>query len=60
VNSNYDLATIDPEQLPKGKPTVEYALRDTNKLIGVSSYQHTLELPHPFQSEMPSIKDRQT
>jgi predicted nuclease of restriction endonuclease-like (RecB) superfamily len=41
----------------KGKTTVEYALRDTNKPIGVSSYQHTLELPHPLQGEMPSIED---
>ena len=57
MNSNYDLATIDPEQLPKGKTTVEYVLRDTNKPIGASSYQHTFELPHPFQGEMPSIKD---
>jgi hypothetical protein len=35
----------------KGKTTVEYALRDTNKPIGVSSYQHALELPHPLQGE---------
>jgi hypothetical protein len=41
----------------KAKTTVEYALRDTNKPIGVSSYQHTLELPHPLQGEMPSIED---
>ena len=41
----------------KGKTTVEYALRDTNKPIGVSSYQYTLELPHPLQGEMPSIED---
>jgi predicted nuclease of restriction endonuclease-like (RecB) superfamily len=41
----------------KGKTTVEYALRDTNKPIGVSSYQHTLELPQPLQGEMPSIED---
>jgi hypothetical protein len=33
----------------KGKTTVEYALRDTYKPIGVSSYQHTLELPHTLQ-----------
>jgi len=41
----------------KAKTTVEYALRDTNKPIGVSSYQYTLELPHPLQGEMPSIED---
>jgi hypothetical protein len=41
----------------KGKTTVKYALRDTNKPIGISSYQHTLELPQPLQGEMPSIED---
>jgi predicted nuclease of restriction endonuclease-like (RecB) superfamily len=41
----------------KGKTTVEYALRDTNKPIGVSSYQHTLELPQPLQGQVPSIED---
>jgi hypothetical protein len=33
----------------KGKTTVGYALRYKNKPICVSSYQHTLELPHTLQ-----------
>jgi hypothetical protein len=41
----------------KGKTTVEYALRDTNKPIGVSSYQHTLELPHPRITTPSSRRD---
>jgi predicted nuclease of restriction endonuclease-like (RecB) superfamily len=41
----------------KGKTTVEYALRDTNRPIGVSSYEYTLELPPPLKGEMPSIED---
>jgi predicted nuclease of restriction endonuclease-like (RecB) superfamily len=38
-------------------PIVEYAFRDLDKPIGVSTYRLTRELPQPLQSEVPSIED---
>jgi predicted nuclease of restriction endonuclease-like (RecB) superfamily len=40
----------------KNKMLVEYALRDLNKPIGVSSYQLTQALPEQLQGNLPTIK----
>ncbi|KAM3090380.1 PDDEXK nuclease domain-containing protein [Phormidesmis sp. 146-12] len=34
----------------------EYALRDVNKPIGISTYQLKGSLPEPFQQSLPSIE----
>jgi predicted nuclease of restriction endonuclease-like (RecB) superfamily len=41
----------------RGKATVEYALRDIGKPIGVSTYRVTRQLPEPLRDEVPSIED---
>jgi predicted nuclease of restriction endonuclease-like (RecB) superfamily len=41
----------------RGKATVEYALRDIGKPIGVSTYRVTQQLPEPPRDEVPSIED---
>ena len=41
----------------KNKIIAEYALRDTNKPIGISSYELTKQLPVDMQSSLPSIED---
>jgi predicted nuclease of restriction endonuclease-like (RecB) superfamily len=38
-------------------PVVEYALRDVNKPIGVSTYRVTRELPSPVRDELPTVED---
>ena len=38
-------------------PVVEYAFKDIQKPIGVSTYRVTRELPEPLQAEVPSIED---
>jgi hypothetical protein len=38
-------------------PVVEYAFKDIQKPIGVSTYRVTRELPAVLQSEVPSIED---
>lgn len=40
----------------KNKVVAEYALRDTTKPIGVSSYQLTEALPKDLQGDLPSIE----
>lgn len=40
----------------KNKVVAEYALRDTSKPIGVSSYQLTVALPESLKSSLPSIE----
>lgn len=41
----------------KNKIVVEYALRDTNKPIGVSAYQLTESLPKQLQGSLPTIEE---
>jgi len=41
----------------KNKIIVEYALRDTHKPIGVSSYKLTHSLPKQLESSLPTIKE---
>jgi predicted nuclease of restriction endonuclease-like (RecB) superfamily len=41
----------------KNKSTVEYALRDTGKPIGISQYNITELLPDNIKSELPSIEE---
>ena len=41
----------------KSDITVEYALRDLKKPIGVSEYQITQNLPEPLRSSLPSIEE---
>jgi hypothetical protein len=41
----------------KNKIVAEYSLRDTNKPIGVSSYQLTEALPDSLQGNLPSIEE---
>ncbi len=41
----------------KNKVVAEYALRDTQKLIGVSSFQLTESLPEKLQAGLPTIED---
>ncbi len=41
----------------KNKIVAEYSLRDTNKPIGVSSYQITEALPESLKGSLPSIED---
>lgn len=41
----------------KNKVVAEYSLRDTNKPIGVSSYQLTAALPETLKGSLPSIED---
>ncbi len=36
---------------------VEYAFKDIQKPIGISTYRVTRELPEPLQAEVPSIED---
>jgi hypothetical protein len=43
----------------RGKSTVEYALRDVAKPIGVSTCRVTRRLPEPLRDEIPSIEDLQ-
>lgn len=38
-------------------PVVEYAFKDIQKPIGVSTYRVTRELPAPIQEELPTIED---
>ena len=38
---------------------VEYAFKDIQKPIGVSTYRVTRELPEPLKAEVPSIEDLQ-
>jgi predicted nuclease of restriction endonuclease-like (RecB) superfamily len=38
-------------------PVVEYAFKDIQKPIGISTYRVTRELPEPLQAEVPSIED---
>jgi len=38
---------------------VEYAFKDIQKPIGVSTYRVTRELPQALQAEVPSIEDLQ-
>ena len=38
---------------------VEYALRDVNKPIGISTYRVTRELPSPVRDELPTVEDLQ-
>ncbi len=38
-------------------PVVEYAFKDIQKPIGISTYRVTRELPEPLQAEIPSIED---
>lgn len=40
----------------RNKITVEYALRDTGKPIGVSKYQITKALPKELKSSLPTIE----
>ncbi len=40
----------------RNKVTVEYALRDTRKPIGVSKYRLTAALPHKLKSSLPTIE----
>jgi hypothetical protein len=40
----------------KNKVVAEYSLRDTNKPIGVSSYQLTEGLPESLKGNLPSIE----
>ena len=40
----------------KNKTLVEYALRDLNKPIGVSTYQLTQVLPEQLQASLPTIE----
>jgi hypothetical protein len=40
-------------------PVVEYAFKDIQKPIGISTYRLTRELPELLQSEVPSIEDLQ-
>lgn len=41
----------------KNKVTVEYALRDVNKPIGIAEYELTKAIPENLRGELPSIKD---
>jgi predicted nuclease of restriction endonuclease-like (RecB) superfamily len=41
----------------KNRTTVEYALRDSNKPIGVSSYQLLHKLPLDLQSFLPNVEE---
>jgi hypothetical protein len=41
----------------KDRVTVEYALRDVNKPIGVAAYQITQAIPENLQGQLPSIED---
>jgi len=41
----------------KDKVTVEYALKDLNKPIGVAQYDLTRAIPEDLKAELPSIKD---
>jgi predicted nuclease of restriction endonuclease-like (RecB) superfamily len=41
----------------KKKTTVEYALQDVGKPIGVSEYRHTPRLPREIMEQVPSIED---
>ncbi len=41
----------------KNKVVAEYALRDTQKPIGVSSFQLTESLPEKLQGSLPTIKE---
>ncbi len=36
---------------------VDYALRASSKLIGVSKYELTKKLPNEFKGKLPEIKD---
>jgi len=68
---NFYLSAVDdllrhPEDRPsvgiilcKGRNEVvaEYALRDTNKPLGITTYELAESLPEPLKSELPSIED---
>jgi len=41
----------------KDRITVEYALKDVNKPIGVAAYQITHAIPNNLQGQLPSIED---
>ena len=41
----------------KDRVSVEYALRDVNKPIGVAAYQITQAIPENLQGQLPSIED---
>ena len=41
----------------KNNTVVEYALKDINKLLGISEYQLTEILPKEFKSSLPSIEE---
>ena len=43
----------------RNDPVVEYAFKDIQKPIGISTYRLTRELPELLQSEVPSIEDLQ-
>ncbi|MCE5268081.1 MAG: PDDEXK nuclease domain-containing protein [Planctomycetaceae bacterium] len=44
----------------RDKVTVEYALRDTRKAIGVSQYRLTTALPRELKSSLPTIEQLET
>ena len=44
----------------KNKVVAEYALRDTRKPIGVSSFQLTESLPEKLQGSLPTIEELET
>lgn len=41
----------------KNKIEVEYALRDSNKPIGVSEFESTEVLPENLKSDLPTIEE---
>lgn len=41
----------------KNKITVEYALRDIHKPLGVAAYQLLSELPEALQNELPDAEE---
>jgi predicted nuclease of restriction endonuclease-like (RecB) superfamily len=44
----------------KNKTVVEYALRDVNKPIGVSTHQFSQQLPEALQGQLPTIEQLET
>jgi len=68
---NFYLSAVDSQiKAPDDNPTIglllckkqnrlvaEYALRDTNKPIGVAEYRLVASLPKNFRSSLPSIKE---
>ena len=68
---NFYLSAIDSQvKAPDDQPTIglllcksqnrivaEYTLRDTTKPMGIAEYQLLESLPHPLQTNLPSIEE---